>query len=185
LGCDEDQEEALEPLSEMLLSSIVHVHFVEAPRHASVYKGDTGERPDSLRTKTCSMCNTPIGTVGDRKLDTGKGFICPTDECTTSKPNLDRPIPNGSDFGNTKFRAVIYYVQTLIKDLEPMRYHIPSKNSSNCGDPPKLNRAMGPHFLVAPQGAFFDFTLRLDQPPRRHYHTTSLNSNGYTTAMHY
>jgi hypothetical protein len=103
----------------------------------------------------CMECKNSIMHVLE---ESGDGAGAPA-HClllaASSQEAVRSPCANGADIRPTRMLHV------MTGDVE---YRIPSKNSSSCGDPPKLNRVMGPHFLVAPQGAFFDFTLRLDQP---------------------
>lgn len=81
LALDKDQKDALEPLYTMLLSSILHVHFSQSLKHASVHQEETRKIPDPSVLKTCLVCNTDIETDFDGHLVSNMSYTCLADEC--------------------------------------------------------------------------------------------------------
>ncbi|KAL7966773.1 hypothetical protein HDV63DRAFT_159816 [Trichoderma sp. SZMC 28014] len=81
LGYSEDQEEALEPLHKTLLSAMLHVHFSESLKHASVYQEETDKSHASLAFETCLVCDTPLEADDKKQPIINKGYTCLADEC--------------------------------------------------------------------------------------------------------
>lgn len=98
LGYDEDQDEALEPLYETLLSAILHVHFPESLKHASVYQEEDDKSPDSSKVETCLVCNIPIETDCEKQPIINKGYTCLADECYDNKAQCRKTYTNWKMF---------------------------------------------------------------------------------------
>lgn len=81
LAYNKDQDEALEPLYKSLLSSILHVHFSESLKHASISQEKADKSPATAAFKTCLVCNAPIKRDGKRQPIINKAYACLTDEC--------------------------------------------------------------------------------------------------------
>lgn len=81
LGYGGDQEEALEPLYKTLVSAILHVHFSESLKHASVYQEEADKSYAASAFETCLVCDTSIEADDKKQPIINKGYTCLADEC--------------------------------------------------------------------------------------------------------
>ncbi|KAM0518927.1 hypothetical protein ACHAPE_003917 [Trichoderma viride] len=98
LGYDEDQDEALESLYKTLSSSILHVHFSESLKRASVYQEEADKSLDTWPFETCLVCSTPIETDDKKKPIVNKGYACLADECYDDKAQCRKVYANWKTF---------------------------------------------------------------------------------------
>lgn len=98
LGYDEDQNEALESLYKMLSSSILHVHFSESLKRASVYHEETDKSLVASLFETCLVCSSPIETDDKKRPIINKGYTCLADECYDGKAQGRKVYANWKTF---------------------------------------------------------------------------------------
>ncbi|KAM0445190.1 hypothetical protein ACHAO4_009895 [Trichoderma viride] len=98
LGYGEDQDEALEPFYKTLLSSIIHVHFSESLKYASVYQEESRKGSDSFTFETCLVCNALVETDSKKQPIIDKGYTCLADDCYDSKAQRRKTYGNWKMF---------------------------------------------------------------------------------------
>ncbi|KAK6447191.1 hypothetical protein FP744_10003441 [Trichoderma asperellum] len=98
LEYDKDQKDALEPLYTMLLSSILHVHFPQSLKHASVHQEETRKIPDPSVLQTCLVCNTDIETDYEGHIVSNIAYACLADECYDINTQSREIYPSWSTF---------------------------------------------------------------------------------------
>ncbi|UKZ61226.1 uncharacterized protein TrAtP1_002494 [Trichoderma atroviride] len=98
LGYGENRDEALEPFYKTLLSSILHVHFPESLKHASVYQEEADRSLAASAFGTCLVCNMPIETDAKEQLIINKGYTCLADECYDGKAQCRKTYTSWKDF---------------------------------------------------------------------------------------
>ncbi|KAM0476154.1 hypothetical protein ACHAPX_006571 [Trichoderma viride] len=98
LGYEEDQDEALESLYKILLSSIHHVHFSESLKRASVCQEEADTNLATSPLETCLVCGTPIETDDKKKPIINKGYTCLADECYDGTAQGRKTYSNWSTF---------------------------------------------------------------------------------------
>lgn len=105
LGYDEDQEDELEPIYNILLSSILHVHFPQSLKHASVHQDEARKTLDPSILKTCLACNEHIEVGFEGQIVSNRSYVCLADECYDKNTQSRNRYTNWSMFWDHQIKS--------------------------------------------------------------------------------